>query len=741
MSRKQTAITLTIIILIFLVGFFLRLESTNLNGIPQGEKSFYQDQNGLPYMYDMDSYYNYRLTRNLLNTGNLGNYTNNREFDIYSYYPPGVPLDYPPIIAYLTAFVYKIANIFLPVSLMVVCYWLPALIAPLAGVIAYFFVKDYTNAYGAVTAGLLTVTAPFYFMRTVPGFFDTDMFNVIFPLVIVWILLIAIHTDRDIKLKILLAIVSAFFMFLFAMVWNGWQFLFYLILISMVIFVIWRKLYHHKIRTFSIISLSFLSFFVLLSVLVNHYNLLKLIFGPITLFKFALAQNPWIAWPNVYTLISELQPPGLLDIILGIGPGLTVLAIFCLISIRFIIKVKGLDNYVKSLNPFFYLLIVLWILIGFFSLLEGIRFLLLLIPPLAVIAGIMMGLIVEMVNLIESSSSIEKVLIKVAPIVLLILIVLPSILVINDNLPNLNPRMNDDLWASGQWISHNTSEDTVVISSWVYGHFFTGIAHRPVVFDGRLGYIETLPIRSYDDAYSFGDKSPSTSREYWIDKAFSTDNERLSASIFRMLASSGDMAQLTLDEYTHNTTRSVEILNQILGVSREDAKRFLIEQQRLTQTHADNILKYTHPPNPQPVVLVTDNRMILNGYWIFNWGEWNFSQRKAENFPYSFGTIKISENNLKTDDGLVMDLNDGVVRLGNHMPYCVLTKNGSKIEKRYINSSSNIYVVLLIDENTSVLFDKKFEESLFTKLVLLRSSEKYFKATYQNENVVIWRIE
>lgn len=59
MSKKKLAITITIISIIFLVGFILRLESTHLYGISSDEKAYYQDQNGLPYMYEPDSYYNY----------------------------------------------------------------------------------------------------------------------------------------------------------------------------------------------------------------------------------------------------------------------------------------------------------------------------------------------------------------------------------------------------------------------------------------------------------------------------------------------------------------------------------------------------------------------------------------------------------------------------------------------------------------------------------------------------------
>ena len=109
---------------------------------------------------------------------------NGTEWDFHSYAPSGVPMDYPPLIVYLTAFIYKLANLFASVPLLVVCFWLPAFVGPLAGVVAYFFVRRYTNNYGAAFAGILAVTAPLYFIRTVPGWFDTDMFNVFFPLLV-----------------------------------------------------------------------------------------------------------------------------------------------------------------------------------------------------------------------------------------------------------------------------------------------------------------------------------------------------------------------------------------------------------------------------------------------------------------------------------------------------------------------------------------------------------------------------
>jgi len=247
MLKKETALTLLIILIIFMIGFLVRLESTQLSGISEDKKSFYQDQYGLPYFYDMDSYYNYRITKNFVEHGYLGDeLINGQEYDLHSYSPPGVPMDYPPLIVYLTAFIYNLLNIFAKIPLLMVCFWIPIFIAPLAGIVAYLFLRRFTNNYGAATAGILAVIVPFYFMRTIPGWFDTDMFNLIFPFLIVWCFFEALNSDR--KAGILLTLTSAFFMFLFAVAWNGWQYLFYVMLIFCILLITFGKISGHLNR-------------------------------------------------------------------------------------------------------------------------------------------------------------------------------------------------------------------------------------------------------------------------------------------------------------------------------------------------------------------------------------------------------------------------------------------------------------------------------------------------------------
>lgn len=736
MLKKDIFIKLTIIMAIFAIGFILRMDSTHLYGIPDNEKTFFEDQNGLPYMYDMDSYYNYRLTENYLDHGYLGDaIIKGKEWDLHSYYPPGVPMDYPPFIAYITAFIYKLVNVFFPISLLTVSFWIPAFMAPLCGIPAYFIVSRLTNDYGGIAAGVLAVTSPLYFVRSVPGWFDTDMFNVLFPLLVVLFFFEAFKSDNA-RTRAILTGLSAFSMFLFSLAWNGWQYLFYIISIFCIVYLIWMKIKGRNIKKIAHISGIFVSCsLMMVYIFTGFLNIADLIFGVFELIKITGNQGAWPPWPDVYIFITELQPPSLRSTITGLGFLLSGTAIFgAFLIFGVLINEKLKTRFLSKMNCFFYSFLIIWAVIGICSLKEGIRFVLLIIPPFVIIAGITVGLIKEYLDHLN-----KKQLNKVLSISILILIIAFSILPMYNIFTSLTPRMNDNLWDSAVWINNHTSKDTVVISSWVYGHFFSAIADRPVVFDGRLGYVETLPIRNYDSVYVFGDKSPSVSREYWIDKAFSTSNESLSLGIFRML-SNGDSSRITIDNYTRNTTKSIEILNNILGVDKKTAAGILVNKYNLNQTYAEDILKNTHPDKPNPFVIVTLDKMIGDGYWIFNFGEWDFKNGKSPNYFYSFGEISEDNNILKTDDGIIMDLNTQHVEWDNNTPYCVITIEKGKIKKSYPNKNSSFCVILNLDNYKSAILDKRFENSIFTKLILEKNDSINFKSIYKNNDVNVWKV-
>ncbi len=744
MKKKQLGITFIIVFVIFLTGFFIRLDYIRLSSVPSSDKEFYEDQNGLPYMYEFgDSYYHYRLTKNFLDHGYLGDTKiNGREWDMHSYYPPGVPMDYPPLIVYIAAFVYKFINLFASVPLITVCFWIPAFIGPMAGIVAYFFTRRFINQYGAVAAGIFTVTSPQYALRTVPGFFDTDMFIILFPLLIIWLFIEALQS-KNMKIQIIFASFSAFSMFVFSIAWSGWYYLFYIVFLFSLGYLIWRKIKRNSIKDIGcVIAIFTVGSLLLISILTGFSNITKLITEPSALIKI-LGKSPWAPWPDVYSIVSELQKPSMIEVLAGVGLALPIGIIGIIWMFRILINDELKKRFYK-ITWFFYSFLFVWILISFFIIVKGgNRFALLLISPLVISAGIMIGILIEYPKLLQDSGKFDilrrrKNLIKIISIAILFFITLPAVFNVHQIISNITPRANDDLWSVSEWIENNTPRETVIISHWSYGHLFTAIADRPVTFDGRMSYIENLATRKNDAAFKYGVRSPSTSREYWIDRALVTSNEALSYGILNMLATTGDNAYLTLEDYTGSTAKSVEILNNILGLNKETAMNILINNYHLGEEQIETVLNLTHPDITTPFVLVTTDEIRDKAYFIFNFGEWDFNKDNGQDYTYSIASYAIEKDVLKSKNGILMDMKTGDIKWDGKPPYCVELVSKNKIEKRYINNNSNFCVIVLMDDKKTVVIDKNFENSMFTKLFLEKSGNNYLKLVYKNQSVAVW---
>ena len=744
--RKDHLTLIAAVLLIVAIGFLLRIESAYVTGTPVEEKSFYLDQNNLPYMYELDSYYNYRLTLNYLEHGFLGDVKiHGREWDFHSYSPSGVPLDYPPLIVFITAFIYKLVNFVSNVPLIVVCFWLPAFIAPLAGVATFIFTRRLTNDYGALVAGILMVLAPFYFTRSVPGWFDTDIFVIFFPIIIVWLFWEA-SINKSPKRSLLISVLAGLVMSLFAVAWNGWQYYFYLLTFFGFLWTISLFVLRKPFKQFFVGYITFIGVTLILVCLFSGYlNILKLLYGPLEFINLSGSENIWSPWPDVYVSVNELVIPTIGETFSGIGLALFAGILGLIWGLKVLVNDKDEKIHSTSLDWFIYLLLALWALTGFLALFQGSRFIMILIPPLTISTGIMVGICIDYLNQLKNNRSQNRFLqifrtkpylIQILIFLIVLVVTIPSFSNISKTL-EMSPGTNDDAWNSLEWINYNTPENTVVFSNWPSGHLIAAVANRSVSLDGRMAYIETVQSRNLDNAYTYGSKSPSTAREYWISHAFSTSNETLSAGIFRMLASSGDMAYLTLDNYTGNTTQSVEILNNILGVDNKTAHNIMVHNYNLSQSQAQKVLLYTHPKNPTPYVLWTHSEMFYKGFWIFHFGNWNFDNNKGTNYTYKFMNIDLQGDVITTNSGLEIDLNNGTAIYKGEIPYCVII-SGEGGYKRYLNEKSGFCVVVINNKSQAVIIDKRFENSLYTKLALENKNSTYFKSLYKNYGATVW---
>lgn len=706
---------ITIILIIFLLGVTVRIGAAQQPGIPEYSKHHFRDSTGTPYMYEIDSYYNYRLTVNYIKNGFIGDTKiKNRDWDLHSHAPQGVALDsYPSLIVYVTALIFGFFNLFKEYSLMNICFWIPAFITPLACVPAYILVRENTNQFGGAVAGILTVSNTIYLQRTLPGFFDKDMFLMLISFSIVLCIFYTLNST-DTKKRFMNAILIIFLAYMYSIAWKGYLFLFFVIVASLIIYSLF---YLRKgLKDLRVVLIPILLLLISSLIILQRFHDLSCLGNMILcLIKKGTYYNTSI-WPEVFISVSEYTKVSLKDIVRFTGPLVFIDGLFGILLLTLSLKTSPDNIYIKrskGLN-FLFILLIIWILGGIYISQMGLRFLAQLAEPLIISTAIGAGIAFNYFNRID-----EKKVTYALSLSLLFIVFIPSIYGASVVIQKTNTPINDDIYTCVEWISKNTDPQTTVISYWNLGHLITAIGNRSVVYDGRLTDV---------------------SREFWVDKAFTTDNESLSYGIFRMLSSNGTEAYVKMNRHVNDPEKSVIILENILGLERNDAKFILVSQYNFNEKDAEEILKYTHPDNPKKFVVFTNYDMLNAGYWIFYFGNWNLTSKKGIAYTYSTGTLKRSGQNILSSNGLNINLEKMDIDFRGIKPCCyyLIQKNNSK--RIEVDKNSNLCIFVLLDDNKCVVIDKKFENSLFASLILKKNSENY-KAIYRKGNAIIWAWE
>jgi len=762
-----------IIVLLFILAFSLRADAVNISGVPQNYTSLFEDPNGLPYFSEMDSYYNYRMTQDYLDHGYVGDtIINGTNWDLHSAYPDGRSATSNVLTMYITAFAYKLANLFGNVPLNEVCIWIAPFIASLAVIPAYLFVRRLSNDYGGIVAGILVGLAPAYFMHTFAGFFDTDMFNMLFPIMIVGFFIMSILT-KDFKSRSIYAVLSAVIMALYSVAWEGWWYLFYLIIGTAIVYLLVSN-YLLKMKTIKPVKeypgkakwlMDQHALFALIVFAVLSIVLLCAILGPsgfISGLETAIGASQLQAtvtgtsYPNIYVSVGELQLPSYSSVISEVG-GIVplVLGILVVPLLLWKLKPEGTkkeNNNVQSApkrkskprrktkktktevtqkevkkssiitdpktletkkNYLLYaVLFAVWLVGTGLMLKQGSRFLEQFALPIALGAGLFVGLITPYIK-----KHVQNVKYYAVAVVIIMAVVSYSpVYAAYSSASSVVPGSDDSMYNSLTWIENNTSNNTVLTSWWDFGHMFTAVADRPVTFDGG---------------------SQNTPRAYWVGKALSTSNEKLSAGILRMLTSSGDQGYQAVENYTGNTSKSVEILDKILPVDKSAAQTILTSQYNFTTEQAQNVLQYTHPTNPAPHEVILSTDMVgKSGVWS-GFGNWDFQNNTAQSYSYYAGqgvtqnvngttivgtaisstaAIVAQINGTKIAAGLQYQQNNQTQIMEPHK--LIVVQNGSVKLNQVVSNDSEFSILLLNQNNTyiMVIMNKELEDSMFTKM-------------------------
>ncbi|HID47734.1 MAG TPA: hypothetical protein EYP47_03505, partial [Methanococcaceae archaeon] len=532
--------------------------------------------------------------------------------------------------------------------------------------------------------------APAFCITSAINFADTPIFEILPILYIVWFIMEALHNQKNLKLSLLYALLATFIMALAPWMWTGWWYGYYIVTVFLILYLIYTFLvsrYRDKIplplvvddvKTLLPIAATFiLGSALLISLLYGVDTFINGILSPFEFIKIKEATKT-TGWPNVYTTVAELQTPTLLEIVNG-ALGNTFLFILgvlgiltSFISIRY--EKEGMKIDLK-----YALLLTIWLVVTFYAATKGARFISLMVPPLCIGIGILVGQLVNVIKrrddelikwilyptvvilfLYTFYKALPKILKIILPttyvpvvaygflLVLLILALykLVDIVVSRDKvkkivilllalslvLPPLAsavpfytvPTFNNGWKVGLDWIKEETPNNTVITCWWDNGHIYAWATRKMITFDGG---------------------SQNSPRAYWVGRAFATSDENLSVGIVRMLATSGDKAfergGILMNYTDNNVSMTVKILNEILPISRSEAFRVLTEKYHLSDEDAKTLLNYTHPEHPNPDYLITYNRMTdiapvwsMFGFWDFGFELTSF--QRVFNLPAEY---------------------------------------------------------------------------------------------------------
>lgn len=592
----------------------------NIAQVSQQFKTNFQDENGDTYLLAIDPYLWYSQARNVVNYGHLGD----KKIDGQSYYSlRDGRLDKKSSVQlhpYIGAYLYKFLSIFnKDISLMKAIFLLPPILIGLAILPAFFIGRKFGGNVGGFFAAMFLALNASLLTRTPAGFSDTDPYNILLPLLVLWFFLEA-YDSKSIKYRYAYIGLSGLVVGIYAATWSGWSPIFLFVLAALILAVIWQIIKKsYTAKKFALPSTNYFVgeaktfglFLVSSGIFVTLFRGFAVFWSGFTRpIKFITLKQVGIKsiWPNVLTTVAEFNQTSFDHTIGQLGG--TMIFYIAILGLIFLLY-RGW----KTQKQVYFFVIILWFIGTLYSTTKGARFSLLVVPPFALLLGASFGEIFQLaVKWAKKGININKKVGQVLVFGVLILFLITPFSTAQSIGRNEVPSMNDQ-WYDALTKIKNDGTDAIITSWWDFGHWFQSISERRVTFDG-------------------GDQGQ---RIHWVGRSLQTDNEAESVGILRMLNCVQETAPAKLDEYTGDSLKSVQILKEVILLSSKTAAKNKFVQNGLTAEQAAVMVEYTHCDNLIPNYFITSEDMIGKaGVWG-HFGTWDFE--KASMYQ---NTVKLS---------------------------------------------------------------------------------------------------
>lgn len=214
-TSHSSMITFSALVLILFVAFAVRIFPLR-----------WEIQTGAMHLSEFDPYYQFSLTKHMVENGLLSPYWPTQWVDTQRWYPDGInmAMSYPSLPMTAALLYNMVTALGVNIDLMGFCALFPAIMGTLACLIMYFVGKDIGGRSVGLFASLFLALSPSYIQRTSLGFFDDETIGMVALLLFCLMFLRAIEEERPIRSTIRYSIGSALALAYFI---SGWGAAFY----------------------------------------------------------------------------------------------------------------------------------------------------------------------------------------------------------------------------------------------------------------------------------------------------------------------------------------------------------------------------------------------------------------------------------------------------------------------------------------------------------------------------------
>ena len=716
-------------------------------------KQFYRDASGQTYLYSADPYYFFRLARNLVDFGMLGDskalYGN--EFkDSLRFFPFG---DSPgnTIFPYVLFYFFKFSKFFVSsVSLLSAIFYFPVFIGTLSVLIIFLIARKLSNDFGAfITAFLFSIHSVFLFWNYA-GYADTQILAQFWSLLSFLLFFYVIDFSK--KLMAFSSFIGLLVLIYFSnLVWAGLFFVPVLLvcfIIALVCVYIVRKAIFDKKK----------SYFVLL--------LLIAVIGSFTAYylgspyweralNFISESKSSTLFPTAFSSVSELEGAKTFSrFVIALGGSFLVLMFFA----ELFFSVKNFKNGINKYSLFCFVWFVSMAVPAF----KSSRFLFFVLPPFVLIAGKCLWRLMSGIEQLFKSILKLRISDFSAKIISLFVVLILVFFIVNSNpfvAKTKLPLMTKSIADTANFIKSNSKSDSVIATAWDLGYLWQAFSKRATFFDGGLFNTERL---------------------YWTSKMLSSTNENISVNSLRIMSCGYDY--LNVRSLLSNWAMfpdKIDLFNKFLGSNDKNIANEL-------KIHLNDV--YCNKSN-DVFVVITDNMLyqISNFDYYSSWdfrkasmrssikglsqnnavavleSKYNLSREDAKKEFFDAESFtdeivpkhvdRISDCNLADDklscqNGFVVDtLNFNATYQGIHPQSLIfVNKDQKKIVVNYKDSPVNFTMVVYMqgEDYRSTLLDTELTSKLLVRMFIgekLDNFDLVFTSQETPDRIVVYKLK